>query len=150
MSSTKVQRKILVALPPSMVLEVDHIAKAEHRTRSDLIRESLRRYIDGFKTRYAATIGNYPPNTFAETAAVPPQPVAPPTVTPPLPPNYTPVAPSVVGFTAPRREPVPEVPSPTEAPEEAEVEVAPTKPAESLYTRPELTTDWVRTTRIGD
>lgn len=42
-------KKILIALPPSMLTIVDNIAIAEHRTRSDLIREALRRYIDNFK-----------------------------------------------------------------------------------------------------
>lgn len=42
-------RKVLIALPPAMLEEVDYIAKNEHRTRSDLIRESLRRYIDRFR-----------------------------------------------------------------------------------------------------
>lgn len=39
-------KKVLIALPPSMLEQVDHIAEVEHRTRSDLIRESLRRYIE--------------------------------------------------------------------------------------------------------
>lgn len=38
-------KKVLIALPPAMLKQVDEIAKAEHRTRSDLIREALRRYI---------------------------------------------------------------------------------------------------------
>lgn len=40
--------KVLIALPPAMLEEVDSIAKVEHRTRSDLIREALRRYIHQF------------------------------------------------------------------------------------------------------
>lgn len=42
-------KKVLVALPPGLLQEVDYIAMEEHRTRSDLIREALRRYIDSFK-----------------------------------------------------------------------------------------------------
>lgn len=42
-------KKVLIALPPAMLQEVDFIAQEEHRTRSDLIRESLRRYINSFK-----------------------------------------------------------------------------------------------------
>lgn len=42
-------RKILIALTPSMLEEVDKIAQAEHRTRSDLMREMARRYIFAFK-----------------------------------------------------------------------------------------------------
>ena len=39
----------MIALPPAMLEQVDFIAQCEHRTRSDLIRESLRRYLDNFK-----------------------------------------------------------------------------------------------------
>lgn len=42
-------RKILIALPPAMLEQVDFIAGYEHRTRSDLIREALRRYLDNFR-----------------------------------------------------------------------------------------------------
>lgn len=42
-------RKVLIALPPAMLEQVDFIAQCEHRTRSDLIRESLRRYLDNFR-----------------------------------------------------------------------------------------------------
>ena len=42
-------KKVLVALPPGLLEQIDFVASAEHRTRSDLIREALRRYIEGFK-----------------------------------------------------------------------------------------------------
>ncbi len=42
-------KKVLIALPPAMLEQVDFIAQVEHRTRSDMIRESLRRYIEQFK-----------------------------------------------------------------------------------------------------
>lgn len=42
-------KKVLIALPPAMLEQVDFMAKCEHRTRSDLIRESLRRYLDNFR-----------------------------------------------------------------------------------------------------
>ena len=42
-------KKVLIALPPAMLEQVDYIASCEHRTRSDLIREALRRYLDNFK-----------------------------------------------------------------------------------------------------
>lgn len=32
-----------------MLEQVDYIAQCEHRTRSDLIREALRRYLDQFR-----------------------------------------------------------------------------------------------------
>jgi metal-responsive CopG/Arc/MetJ family transcriptional regulator len=42
-------KKVLVALPPGLLEQIDLVAQVEHRTRSDLIREALRRYIDTFK-----------------------------------------------------------------------------------------------------
>jgi Arc/MetJ-type ribon-helix-helix transcriptional regulator len=47
-------KKILIALKPAMLEEMDHIAKLEHRTRSDLIREALRRYADNFRRTSSA------------------------------------------------------------------------------------------------
>lgn len=46
-------KKILIALPPTMLDTVDKIADNEHRTRSDLVREALRQYIDRFKHKKA-------------------------------------------------------------------------------------------------
>jgi len=42
-------KKVLVALPPGLLEQIDFVAQVEHRTRSDLMREALRRYIDAFK-----------------------------------------------------------------------------------------------------
>jgi CopG family transcriptional regulator/antitoxin EndoAI len=42
-------KKVLVALPPGLLEQIDFVAQVEHRTRSDLIREALRRYIENFK-----------------------------------------------------------------------------------------------------
>lgn len=42
-------KKVLIALPPAMLEDIDFVAGVEHRTRSDLIREALRRYLDNFK-----------------------------------------------------------------------------------------------------
>ena len=42
-------KKVLIALPPSLLAKVDYAAQAECRTRSDLFREALRRYIDNFQ-----------------------------------------------------------------------------------------------------
>jgi len=41
-------KKVLVALHPRMFEDIDQIAELENRTRSDLIREALRRYSDHF------------------------------------------------------------------------------------------------------
>jgi len=42
-------KKVLIALPTGLLETVDYIAQAEHRTRSDLIRKSLRRYIQSYR-----------------------------------------------------------------------------------------------------
>lgn len=42
-------RKVLISINPAMLEQVDFIAIGECRTRSDLIRESLRRYIQAYK-----------------------------------------------------------------------------------------------------
>jgi len=56
-------KKVLVALPPGLLEQIDFVAQVEHRSRSDLIREALRRYIDAFKKSQAprmsvSTVGN--------------------------------------------------------------------------------------------
>ena len=42
--------KVLVNFPDEFLKEIDKIAELEHRTRSSLIREALRRYLSQFKT----------------------------------------------------------------------------------------------------
>ncbi len=37
---------VSISLPPEMVAELDLVCRIEHRTRSELIREALRRYYD--------------------------------------------------------------------------------------------------------
>lgn len=44
-------KKVLIAMPPAMLEQVDYISQVEHRTRSDLIREALRRYLENFRKR---------------------------------------------------------------------------------------------------
>ncbi|MBY0357347.1 MAG: ribbon-helix-helix domain-containing protein [Candidatus Obscuribacterales bacterium] len=46
-------KKVLVALPPGLLEQIDFVAQVEHRTRSDLIREAMRRYIENFKRTQA-------------------------------------------------------------------------------------------------
>ena len=41
-------KKVLIALPPGLLEQADFVALVEHRNRSDLIRESLRRYVAEF------------------------------------------------------------------------------------------------------
>lgn len=38
-------KKVLIAIPPEFLKKVDKAARQEHRTRSDLIREALRKYL---------------------------------------------------------------------------------------------------------
>ena len=47
-------KKVLVALLPGLLEDVDHIASIEHRTRSELIREALRRYITTFRNQHGS------------------------------------------------------------------------------------------------
>ncbi len=39
-------KMISVSLPAEMLPEIDSVARREHRSRSELIREALRRYLD--------------------------------------------------------------------------------------------------------
>lgn len=48
-------KKVLVALPAGLLEQIDFIAQVEHRNRSDLIRESLRRYINEFNKNPTST-----------------------------------------------------------------------------------------------
>jgi metal-responsive CopG/Arc/MetJ family transcriptional regulator len=41
----RTRRTMTVSLPPEMVEQVERVRKAEHRTRSELVREALRTYI---------------------------------------------------------------------------------------------------------
>lgn len=42
-------KKVLCSFPPGLLEEIDAVAAIEHRTRTDLIREALRRYVDSYK-----------------------------------------------------------------------------------------------------
>lgn len=41
----RVSATFSISLPPKMVRELERVRKREHRTRSELVREALRRYI---------------------------------------------------------------------------------------------------------
>ena len=49
------KHKVMITLPELMLKEMDATAEAEHRTRSDLIREAVRRYVHDAKQRINAT-----------------------------------------------------------------------------------------------
>ena len=42
-------KKFSVSLPPDLYQQAEAVRKAEHRTRSELVREALRSYIDRFR-----------------------------------------------------------------------------------------------------
>ncbi len=43
----RTRQTMTISLPPAMVRDVDRVRKAESRTRSELVREALRRYFSG-------------------------------------------------------------------------------------------------------
>jgi len=45
MEETTYPKKVLIMFRKEMLEEIDKLAEAEHRTRSDLIREAVRRYL---------------------------------------------------------------------------------------------------------
>jgi Arc/MetJ-type ribon-helix-helix transcriptional regulator len=49
LSEDKKMAKVMISLPEKFLSEVDKAAQAEHRTRSDLVREALREYLRGGK-----------------------------------------------------------------------------------------------------
>lgn len=46
-------KKVLINLPTVVLAQIDEVAASEFRTRSDLVREALRRYVEGFRVRGA-------------------------------------------------------------------------------------------------
>lgn len=38
-------RTVTISLPPALAREVDRVARAEHRSRSELMREAFRQYV---------------------------------------------------------------------------------------------------------
>jgi len=42
----RTRQTMTVSLPPQMITEVERVRKAEHRTRSELVREALRAYFN--------------------------------------------------------------------------------------------------------
>ncbi len=51
--------KILVSLPEKFLEEVDRVAAQEHRSRSELIREALRAYLEVKKSKVGEQTANY-------------------------------------------------------------------------------------------
>lgn len=44
-------KKVLIALPPGMLLELDFVATEQHRTRSDTVREGVRMVIEDHRRK---------------------------------------------------------------------------------------------------
>ncbi len=63
-------KKVLVALPDGLITEIDALAKREFRTRSDLMREALRRYIDVARREFVKTVSLAEPALATEQVAV--------------------------------------------------------------------------------
>lgn len=42
---TRLTRRVMLSIPEPFLETIDSVARAEHRTRSDLVREALRRYL---------------------------------------------------------------------------------------------------------
>ncbi len=63
-------KKVLIALPSGLLEETDRIAHAEHRTRSDLIREALRRYSTDFRRNNGSPVVLAPPPGPAKVTSV--------------------------------------------------------------------------------
>lgn len=38
--------RVMLSMPPGFLARVDEVASREHRSRSDLVREALRRYLE--------------------------------------------------------------------------------------------------------
>ena len=53
MDMTRTTATVTISLPPAMAAELERIQKAEHRTRSELVREALRQYMRGAPARAA-------------------------------------------------------------------------------------------------
>lgn len=49
-------KKVLIGLPGRLLANVDLMAKYECRTRSDLIREAIRRYYENYQRTAAASL----------------------------------------------------------------------------------------------
>lgn len=60
MNEYKLPKKVLVALPPEMLRKVDFVAQQEHRTRSDLIREALREYLEKYRRKALGSLAPIP------------------------------------------------------------------------------------------
>lgn len=45
-SGVRTSQTVTISLPPDLAEEVDRLASAEHRTRSELLREAFRQYVE--------------------------------------------------------------------------------------------------------
>lgn len=58
-------KTVTISLPPNMVDELDRVRRHEHRTRSELLREALRRYIATTQTSHTVRVEEAQPDEVA-------------------------------------------------------------------------------------
>jgi len=54
-------KTLTISLPPAMVEELDRVRQHEHRTRSELVREALRRYVGTASTERRLSVAEATP-----------------------------------------------------------------------------------------
>jgi predicted transcriptional regulator len=65
----RTREAMTISLPPAMLKEVERVRKTEHRTRSELVREALRLYLNPELAARIARLPVYTP-TAAERRAI--------------------------------------------------------------------------------
>lgn len=63
-------KKVLIALPPALLADLDWAAGIEHSTRSELIRECLRDFIRAFKREQAPVVPLHTEQTLAAVSVL--------------------------------------------------------------------------------
>ncbi len=63
-------KKVLIALPPALLADLDWMASVEHSTRSELIRECLRDFIRAFKREQAPVVPLHAEHAIAAVSVI--------------------------------------------------------------------------------
>jgi metal-responsive CopG/Arc/MetJ family transcriptional regulator len=63
-------KKVLIALPPALLADLDWVASIEHSTRSELIRECLRDFIRSFKREQSTVVPLHTNNSIAAISVI--------------------------------------------------------------------------------
>lgn len=56
-----------VSLPPEMAIEIARVQRKEHRTRSELVREALRKYVQDHSPHQSADLTSQAPLASSDT-----------------------------------------------------------------------------------